>query len=190
MLELLNAIDTKVFLFLNGINSPFFDNLMFFISGKKEWIPLYIAIIALIIARFKLKGLYVILCLIILVVLTDWISVHLFKNVFQRLRPSHNPQLEGLVHLVNNYKGGQFGFVSSHAANTFGLAMFLTLLFKNKYFSGFMLSWAAIVSYSRIYLGVHYPGDIICGALLGIILSYLVFYLYKKSILIIERKKQ
>lgn len=179
MIELLNNIDSKLFLFLNGIHSEFWDNVMFFVSGMKQWIPLYIAVILLIMARFKKKGIIVIGALIILLVLTDQTSVHLFKNVFQRLRPSQNPNLEGLVHLVNNYRGGKFGFVSSHAANTFGFAMFLTLLFKNKYFAGFILSWAAIISYSRIYLGVHYPGDIICGALLGILLSNLVYWIYK-----------
>ncbi len=182
MLEYLNQIDTKLFLFLNSIHSDFLDGVMFFISGKKEWIPLYIAIIILILVRFKKRGLIAILSIIFLLILTDQTSVHLFKNVFERLRPSHNPQLEGLVYLVNNYKGGRFGFISSHAANSFGFAMFLTLLFKNKYFSGFMLTWATIVSYSRIYLGVHYPGDILCGALLGIILGILMFQIYKSIV--------
>jgi len=178
MLDTLNHIDTKLFFILNELHNAFFDRIMFFISGKKEWIPLYVAIVLLILVRFKKKGLFAILALIILLVLTDVISVHLFKNVFQRLRPSHNPQIQHLVHIVNNYRGGQFGFVSSHAANTFGFATFLTLLLKNKYFSTFMITWAAVVSYSRIYLGVHYPGDVICGALLGVIIANLVYYVY------------
>ena len=188
MLDFLNKIDTELFLFLNSLHSDFFDGIMFFISGKKEWIPLYIAIILLILVKLKKRGLFAILSLILLLVFTDLVSVHLFKNVFERLRPSHNPQLEGLVHLVNNYKGGKFGFVSSHAANSFGFAFFLSLLFKNKYFSGFMLTWATIVSYSRIYLGVHYPGDIICGAILGIVLSLFVYFLYRRLVKIIDKK--
>ncbi|NOZ46144.1 MAG: phosphatase PAP2 family protein [Chlorobi bacterium] len=182
MLHFLQQADTTLFLFLNGLHSDYLDRVMFLISGKKEWIPLYIAIIILIIVKFKKKGLLAIFALIILLVLTDFVSVHLFKNVFQRLRPSHNPELAGIVHIVNNYKGGMYGFVSSHAANSFGFATFLVLLFKNKYFSGFMLAWATIVSYSRIYLGVHYPGDIICGAVLGILLSFGIFYLYQLSV--------
>jgi undecaprenyl-diphosphatase len=101
--------------------------------------------------------------------ITDLASVHLFKNVFLRLRPCHEPALSGLVHLVNNRCGGSYGFVSSHAANTFGLAIMVLLLFKklNPWIGYGMVIWAAMVSYSRIYLGVHYPGDILGGALLG-----------------------
>ena len=178
MIQFLDKIDKILFLFLNGLHSEFLDGFMVFISGKKEWIPLYIAIIILILVKFRKKGLLAILLLIILLILTDFISVHLFKNMIMRLRPSYNPELKGLVHIVNNYRGGMFGFVSSHAANSFGFAFFIHLLFKNKYLSWFILIWAVFVSYSRIYLGVHYPGDILGGAILGILFAWLMFKLY------------
>jgi len=118
----------------------------------------------------------VVLFLGLLFLISDQSSVRLFKNVFERLRPCHNPNLEGMVHLVNGC-GGKFGFVSSHATNCFALAIFSGLLFKNhyKYMMILMLFWAALVSYSRVYVGVHYPGDIIGGAVLGSIIGFLVF---------------
>jgi undecaprenyl-diphosphatase len=115
----------------------------------------------------------------LVVTLADQISVHAFKEVFQRLRPCHNPELQDIVHLVNNKCGGQYGFVSSHAANTFAVAFFLKKLFAQKQFSIFIIFWAAIVSYSRIYLGVHFPLDVIGGAVLGTLIGIMVFYLYR-----------
>jgi undecaprenyl-diphosphatase len=117
--------------------------------------------------------------IVLAITLADQISVKCFKFVFERLRPSHNPEIKNQVNILNGYRGGQFGFVSSHAANTFALAAFTTRLFRNRYFAWFIFIWAAVVSYSRIYLGVHYPLDILGGAILGMILGYLVFYLYK-----------
>jgi undecaprenyl-diphosphatase len=93
----------------------------------------------------------------------------------ERPRPSHNPEMAGLVHIVNDYRGGQFGFVSSHAANFFGVATFLSSQFKNYKWSFVLLGWAALISYSRIYLGVHYPLDIICGAVLGAVIGIQCF---------------
>ena len=98
-----------------------------------------------------------------------------------RLRPCHEPELQSLVHLVNNHCGGQFGFVSSHAANVFGLAFFMGQLFKrfSKLWMPLLIIWALVVSYSRIYLGVHYPFDVICGAILGILLAQMMLILLK-----------
>lgn len=122
----------------------------------------------------------ILLVIIISVVLADSLSVALFKNVFMRFRPSHNPELEGLVHIVNGYRGGDYGFISSHAANTFALAVALSHFLKKKfrYFPFFIFSWAALVSYSRIYLGVHYPGDVICGAMFGSVIALIILKVY------------
>ena len=175
MLEFLKNIDTQLFVFLNGIHSPAWDKIMWWITGTNSWIPMYAIIVGYIIYKFRWKAIITLIFIAMVVTLTDQISVHGFKEVFQRLRPCHNPELKNIVHLVNNKCGGKFGFVSSHAANTFGVAFFLSNLFKNKYFSIFIFLWASVVSYSRIYLGVHYPFDILGGAALGSILGFLVY---------------
>jgi undecaprenyl-diphosphatase len=178
MLEFLNNIDTNIFIFLNGINSPFWDKIMWWISGTKSWIPMYAIIVAVIVYKQRWKSIITLIFIALVVTLADQISVHAFKEVFQRLRPCHNSALQDLVHIVRNKCGGQYGFVSSHAANTFAVAFFLSRLFKNKYFSWFILIWATVVSYSRIYLGVHYPFDVIGGAILGALIGISIYILY------------
>jgi undecaprenyl-diphosphatase len=177
--EKLIWLDKELFIFLNGLHSPFWDEIMWAISGKQLWIFLYVGLIFQIIYKYKLKSVPILIMIILLIILSDQISSQVFKSTFHRLRPCHNPYLTGTVHLVNNYCGGQYGFISSHAANTFAFATFIALLFRNKYLTYFMLFWALLVSYSRIYLGVHYPADIFCGALLGSGLAIAIFELYK-----------
>ncbi|HPF92661.1 MAG TPA: phosphatase PAP2 family protein [Tenuifilaceae bacterium] len=178
MVNWLVAIDTQLFLFLNGLHTPFLDPIMVFFSGKITWVPLYLIIIFFMYKQFGWRLLWPLLGVALVVVLADQTSVHLFKNVFERLRPCHNPDIKEMVHLAASRCGGKFGFVSSHAANTFGVATFLALLFKRRWFTVSILLWAAIVSYSRIYLGVHYPGDVLAGGLLGYICGIAVWNLY------------
>ncbi len=166
MVDTLQHLDTQLFLFLNGLHSPFWDSIMAFVSGKIQWIPFYLLLIFFIARKHGWKTLWWLLAITIVVVATDRISSGFFKHAFQRLRPCHNPDLQGIMHLVGKC-GGQFGFISSHAANTFGVAVFLSFLFENRWATIGLLFWATFVSYSRIYLGVHYPGDVLCGAIVG-----------------------
>ncbi|HHZ65969.1 MAG TPA: phosphatase PAP2 family protein [Flavobacteriales bacterium] len=180
MIDFITAADTKLFMFLNGMHSELMDPLMVLISGKFEWIPLYILLLALIGIKIGWKNLIIILPFVfLLVVLTDQSSV-MIKNLVARLRPCHDPLIMGQVHTVNEHCGGQFSFVSSHAANTFGLAIFVGLLLKPiyKHMLLILAIWALVVSYSRIYLGVHYPLDIVMGALLGGVTGCYVHRLY------------
>src|SRR5690606_33867094 len=174
------------FLALNRLNTEFMDSVMVFISGKLEWIPLYIVLLYFVYKKYGKHTWIILIGAALTVTLADQISVQLFKNVFERLRPCHNPDINEMVHIVNNKCGGQFGFVSSHATNTFAIATFLGLLLKGakkKTTLVLLLIWATIVSYSRIYLGVHYPLDVLCGGILGVGIGYFVYRLSKYFIL-------
>jgi len=176
---MLEQLDRQLFLFINSLNTPFFDQLMYAISSKIIWAPLYLAILIAIGFKYKRKFLVIVLCIIVAVTLADQLSVQLFKNTVQRLRPCHEPSLEGLVHLVNNRCGGLYGFVSSHASNSFNVALITLFLIRKTWYSVSILIWAAVIGYSRIYLGVHYPGDVICGALFGTVIGWSVYKLFE-----------
>lgn len=179
MLEFLLEIDKKLFLFLNGMHSETFDGIMWWISGKISWWPFYLALLIYLGWTRRMQLIPIVLFIALSVTLTDQGSVHLFKEVFERLRPCHEPSLQGLVHQVNNKCGGSYGFVSSHAANVFGIAMLLSLIVRKRWFTAVLFVWAAVVGYSRIYLGVHYPGDVLGGALLGTGIGIGLYYLLR-----------
>ena len=170
-------IDQQLFLFINSLNSPFFDQVMHAISGKLIWVPLYLAILIFLGIKYKRKFFIILIFIILAVTLADQGSVFV-KNLFLRLRPCHEPSLKGLVHLVNGECGGMYGFVSSHATNSFNVALLSLLFVKKRWYSISIIAWALVVGYSRIYLGVHYPGDVLCGSFLGAFIGWSMFRLY------------
>lgn len=170
-------IDQQLFLFLNSINSPFWDQVMHILTGKIIWVPLYLAILIYLGIRYKRKFLIILLFIILAATMADQISVFI-KNAVMRPRPCHEPLLTGLVHTFNGECGGSFGFVSSHATNAFNVALLSLLFIKKRWFTISIITWAIIVGYTRIYLGVHYPGDVICGSVLGAFIGWLNYKLY------------
>lgn len=179
MLIWLSELDTTLFLALNGLHNSFFDSVMYWASNRWIWIPFY-AWIFFRLVRIDRKNIFCILIFsVLLIAASDQIS-GLIKNSVERPRPCHETAIAEKVHLVKNHCGGKFGFVSSHATNCFALLAFLFLIIKgkDKRLTQVLLTWAIIVSYSRIYLGVHYPGDIICGALLGALLGKIFSVIY------------
>jgi undecaprenyl-diphosphatase len=150
---------------------------MYAISGKIIWVPLYLAILVYIGIKYKRRFLIIVLFIIIAATLADQTSV-LIKNLVQRLRPCHEPSFEGLVHMVNGECGGRFSFVSSHATNSFNVALVSLMFIKKRWFTVSIIIWAAVIGYSRIYLGVHYPGDVLCGSMLGALIGWSIYRLY------------
>jgi undecaprenyl-diphosphatase len=174
---MLEHLDQQFFLILNSANSPFWDKVMYFMSMRVVWAPLYLAILIYLGIKYKRRLGIIVLFIIIAVVLTDQSSV-IIKNAVDRPRPCHESSIQGLVHMVNGECGGIYGFVSSHAANSFNVALLSLMFVKRRWFSVFILIWASAVSYSRIYLGVHYPGDVLCGAILGALIGWSVYKCY------------
>jgi undecaprenyl-diphosphatase len=177
---MINELDTQAFLWLNSLHTDSFDPIMAWITAKNSWIPMYVLIIGSIIWRYKRSSIGILLMIIFSVIISDQVCSSMLKPLIHRLRPCHEPTIQNLVHLVGNC-GGQFGFCSSHAANSFALAMCLFLLVGKKYkFTKLFFLWAIIVSYSRIYVGVHYPLDVLTGAGIGVLASLFCFKIYQK----------
>lgn len=180
MMEYLKTIDTELFMLINGLHNAFFDPIMYWLSDKLFWIPMYLLIAFFMVRRYKMRGVLMLLFVAVVIVLCDQTASHLIKNLVQRLRPSHEPTLAGLVHLSKAGPGGLYGFASSHAANVFGLATFLYFVLDKQFkvLKYGLFAWAILVSYSRIYNGVHYPGDVLVGSFIGIVYGYLIAKAY------------
>lgn len=175
-----SAADTALFLKINGLHNAFFDPVMYAFSSKLFWIPFYAALIWWMWKRFGKQVLWVLLFVALVIASADRISSGLLKNSVKRLRPSHELAIASQVHLSKAGAGGNYGFVSSHAANCFSLLLFLWMVLpeKDRNLKIVILSWAILVSYSRMYNGVHYPLDVFFGALIGILIGLTFGQLY------------
>lgn len=179
-METLIAFDQKMMLLLNGSNSLYMDGVMRLFTGTWIWMPLALVAIIILYKNNSFKNfLLIALMIAITVFVCDRVTSGFIKPWFSRLRPCNEPAILDQIDIVNGARSGRYGFVSSHAANSFGIFMFLALLIKHKSLNFSLFIWAAITSFSRIYLGVHYLGDILCGAIFGIVAGSLVYLIYR-----------
>ena len=186
MIEEILKLDTELFLFLNSLGSPVFDNIWIYLSYKEANILFYsiLLIFYSYYKSFKLSEvLYLLLIVAIMITITDQ-TANLFKDSFQRLRPCYDEVIKDSVRIVKEGCGGKYGFFSAHASNSFSLAIFFGLLFRDKYkqIISFTVLYASLISYSRIYLGVHFPLDLLFGSLFGIIIGFIIFIFYDKQL--------
>ena len=182
LLSMLKAMDTMVFLTVTSHHNAYFDSVMWLVSGKLIWVPLYVSLFFVLLKNYSYKVVFAILLAIGVVILfTDSFTAQVIRPWVCRLRPSNldNP-MSSMVHVVDGYRGGAYGFPSNHASNTWGLAFFITFLFRRYKLTFFFFLWALLVCYSRMYLGVHYFGDLLIGGLLALAGASTVFYVFRK----------
>ena len=172
--------DSSTLLAVNGMHSSYFDTFMWLCSRKFEWIPFYLSILYVLFRNFNWRVvLYSLVAMGVVLLLTDAVSSHFIRPVVARLRPSNleNPISE-MIHIVDNHRGGRYGFPSSHASNSWGLVFFVGLLLRRRVLTTFLVCWALLLCYSRLYLGVHYPGDLLAGMMLGAVVASVVYYVF------------
>ena len=179
MLEKIKDWDTQLFLYLNGLHTPLLDGAMYWITDRLFWVPFYLVIMLVVYRHYGLPGFWILLAVGLSVSLADQFTSSFMKPYFGRLRPCYNPEIQGVVHVVRGC-GGQYGFASSHASTTFALASSLWLFLRGRFrYVWLMFAWAALVSYSRIYVGVHYPIDLAVGGFVGFLIALLVYLLFR-----------
>jgi undecaprenyl-diphosphatase len=182
-----NQADTQIFLWINNHSPAALDGFFLFITRVDVWLPLYVLLLWGLYKRYPGRSfLWIVGGLMLMVLIADQGSVKLFKETFQRLRPCNNPELDGLFRALKEGCGGKYGFVSSHAANSFALAFFIGILTNRKLWA-LMVFWAFMVSYSRIHIGVHYPADIFFGGLFGAVIGFSIGFAAKRPALVEQK---
>lgn len=192
MIELLNSIDNDIFLTLNGYHCAYFDHFMKIATGKLIWVPFYASILYVMTRNLRPRQLACAIAAVALTILiADQLCSSTIRPVVARLRPANleNP-ISPLVHIVDGYRGGAYGFPSCHAANTFALAGFIGVLMRRGWLTAVIIAWAVLNSYSRLYLGVHYPGDLIVGGIIGAAVGMLMAFAARKAIAAVDRRYQ
>lgn len=182
MLETLMELDRALLGFFNGSDSLFMDGVMTTLTSGFTWIPLYLSLFYLVVKNNEtMAQIMLVVCSVVLcVILAGGVADFVMKPWIARWRPSNDPLIKYTVDVVNNMRGSDYGFFSAHAANTFSIALFFCLLVRNKLFNTFLILWSLVNCYTRMYLGLHYPGDILCGLLWGAIVAVSVYLLYQK----------
>lgn len=185
MLEQILVWERDLFLTLNGCHTPYWDEVMWLYSGKAVWLPLAVFIILVLAYKKNWKEvLFILLGIALTITLCDQFASGICKPLFHRFRPTHHPDFMDAVKTVFDYRGGRYGFISSHAANAFAFAMFMTLLLRNKLLGITLFIWATINAYTRIYLGVHFISDIVPGMLSGLLFGFVAYHIYMWRVII------
>lgn len=179
-MEELIHFDKQLLLALNGSDSAFLDSVIMTLTTAQTWIPLYVALFYVVwrANRTAREILLILAAAGLCVLLAGTIDDSIVKPLVARWRPTHDPEIGALVDTVNGYRGGNYGFFSAHASNTFSLAVFFSLLMRQRLLTVFLIGWSLVNCYTRIYLGVHYPGDITVGLLWGGLVGWLVYRFY------------
>ena len=175
MIDYLMDIDADALLAVNGLHDLFQDAFWWFVTAKWSSALLVLALLWILLHQNRRHALLVLAMLALAVLVADQVSSGLIKHLVERLRPTHDPSLESMVHVINGYRGGLYGFVSSHAANFSAIAMLVSLVMRHRLVTISMFGWALLQCYSRMYLGVHYPGDILGGIVVGVLAGWLVW---------------
>lgn len=179
MIDYLIDIDSDALLAVNGLHNAFQDAFWWMVSAKWSSLLLMLALFWILMRQNRRHALLVLAMLVLAVLIADQVSSGLIKHLVERLRPTHDPSLDNMVHIVNGYRGGMYGFVSSHAANFFAAATLLSFITRHRLVLFSLTAWALLQCYSRIYLGVHYPGDILGGIIVGVLAGWLVWCLMR-----------
>lgn len=180
-LDQLIALDKELLLTVNGSDSLFIDGLAHTLTTATTWVPLYVALFYLVLKNNDTiqKIVWIVACALLCVLLAGTTDDLIVKPLVERWRPTHDPQIGMAVDVVNGYRGGNYGFFSAHASNTFSLAVFFALLVRSHALTVFLVAWSLTNCWTRMYLGVHYPGDIACGLLWGATVGVTVWCLHR-----------